>query len=312
MISGFSLYLVFKDVSLQDVLGSFIKADWRYIGLALVCVMLSFIAKTWRWRTLLGSKGKTLRIPNLFMNIVVGQLLNNIYPARVGDLSRAYLVGRQGPGGIFVLGTVIIEKVFDLLFYAVFFILTLLLIPLPGWIAKSAYSLTAITVLAILIVILLTLRMNFFLGLIEKIIKKLPSKYQAPILSRLEPGMASLLVLKSRWDLFKIMGISALIWGIAVLTNGVTLLALNLQLPWFAWILVLMLLQVGISIPSIPGNVGIFEYACVLALSFFAVGSAQALSFGILLHGIVLIPLIVFGLSFIWLMGVKPAIPAKL
>ena len=62
--------------------------------------------------------------------------------------------------------------------------------------------------------------------------------------------------------------------------------------------LVLVILQVGIAIPSVPGRLGIYEYLCILALSVLNVDQATALTYGILLHSLVMLPTILFGMLF--------------
>jgi uncharacterized membrane protein YbhN (UPF0104 family) len=63
-----------------------------------------------------------------------------------------------------------------------------------------------------------------------------------------------------------------------------------------------VILQIGISLPSTPGSLGVFEYGCILALSLFSVGRADALGFGFVLHAVVFLPVIVFGfLAFLYL-----------
>jgi uncharacterized protein (TIRG00374 family) len=95
--------------------------------------------------------------------------------------------------------------------------------------------------------------------------------------------------------------LTLLIWLVALLTNYFCLKALDLDLPFSASLLVLLILQVGISAPSLPGKVGVFEYACQLALSFYALAPETGLSYGILLHAVVYLPMIVFGVPAIWL-----------
>ena len=47
------------------------------------------------------------------MILLAGQMLNTVFPARLGDLTRAYVLGGKGPGRSFVLGTVVLEKILD-------------------------------------------------------------------------------------------------------------------------------------------------------------------------------------------------------
>ena len=96
-----------------------------------------------------------------------------------------------------------------------------------------------------------------------------------------------------------------MIWLAALATNQLILLALDLRLPWTASLMVLVVLQVGITLPSVPGRIGVFEYLCILSLAVFGVAQAPALTYGILLHVVVLVPTTLAGLAAIWLLGLS-------
>ena len=116
-------------------------------------------------------------------------------------------------------------------------------------------------------------------------------------------------MLQSRSGLFQVSFWTAVSWGTAILNNFLVLLALKIYLPWTASLLVLIILQAGISIPSVPGKIGIFEYMCVLGLSVFGIGQVSASSYGIVLHVIVLFPTTLLGMVFFWLLGLGEARP---
>ena len=122
---------------------------------------------------------------------------------------------------------------------------------------------------------------------------------------RIESGLASLEIIRRRDDLLRLIFWTALIWGLAITTNYFTLLALDIHLPLTASMLILFGLQAGISLPAIPGTIGLFEYICVLALSVFGVDQALALSFGLLLHAIVLVPTTLAGMVSFWILGLS-------
>ena len=52
----------------------------------------------------------------------------------------------------------------------------------------------------------------------------------------------------------------------------------------------MIVLQIGITIVTVPATIGIFEYLCVLTLGWFGVPAPLALSVGLVLHLLVLIP----------------------
>ena len=127
-------------------------------------------------------------------------------------------------------------------------------------------------------------------------------KVAADWVSRLVPaGFSSLDVLKDGGKLLGISGWSVLVWGTAILTNVLVLMALQVPLGsareiFVAALLVLVGLMLGISIPSIPGRIGLFEYICVLSLVAFGISRPSALAYGILLHAVVLLPSTLAGL----------------
>jgi uncharacterized membrane protein YbhN (UPF0104 family) len=109
--------------------------------------------------------------------------------------------------------------------------------------------------------------------------------------------------LQSRKALLWVSLWSAVIWASALLTNHWTLLALDIHLPLAASLLVLIAVQIGISVPAAPGRVGVFEYACILALSVYGVDQTAALGYGLVLHGVAQLPLLVFGLASLRIQG---------
>jgi uncharacterized membrane protein YbhN (UPF0104 family) len=116
-------------------------------------------------------------------------------------------------------------------------------------------------------------------------------------------GLASIHVLADSHKLLRVAFWSVLIWLTAALTNYWVLAALGIVTPPAAALFGLFVLVAGINIPSAPGNIGVFEYLCVLALGVFGVERTAALSFGVLLHVLILLPPALGGLAAIWLGG---------
>ena len=104
-------------------------------------------------------------------------------------------------------------------------------------------------------------------------------------------------------DLLRLAGWSLVVWGSAVLTNSLVLMAFHLSLPVAASVLVLVVLQPGIILPPVPARIGVFQYLCILALAVFGVQQAVGVSYGILLHAVVMLPVIAPGLLALAVMG---------
>ena len=298
-----SLYLALHNISWMEVGQAFQNADWGYMGLALVSVMVGIYAKALRWQVLLGENGRKVSITRLVMTHLAGQALNMIYPARMGDISRVYALGSLGISRMFVLGTIVLEKLWDMLSYTLVFFILLLLLPLPGWVSESVYGVAVVTISFFITSFIISYQRMWVVRLVEWLVNRLPEKYHGQFLERVHAGLASLDVLQSRKDLFWLTIWSTVIWVTAILNNHLVLLALKIQLPITASVLILVALQAGISLPTTPGRLGVFQYICVLALSIYGIDRAMAFSYSILLHTVALLTILLAGLVCVWVLG---------
>ncbi len=295
-ISVVLLYLAFRTTTFGAVWAVLRQANLWWVGAALLSVGVNNLFKVLRWQVLLGPPGSRVPFLDLLMSNLSGQMLNTLAPVRLGDLSRAYVIGGgAGPGRAYALGTVALEKVVDMIWFALLFLLLLLMIPLPAWVKNSAWTFVAAALLAGGLTFVIAAQPQRVMRVAEVILRRLPERWQTFLTSRLHNLLDSLEVLKQRSDLAKIAAWSTLIWATAVLTNVLTLWALDLHLPLSASVLVLVGLMIGISLATVPGRIGVFEWICVLALGAYGVGQAQALSYGLLLHAIVYIPTTLLG-----------------
>jgi len=305
-ISVLLIFLALKDVKLADVWVTLLQANGRYVVLALISVAINVWAKALRWWVLLNITEKKVGFSRVIMALMTGQTLNWFFPGRVGDLSRAYVVGSSGPGRSFTLGTIAVEKVLDTLFYALIFITTLFLLPLPSWINDSGYTLTVLTLVLVLGMLALSSYPEWFVRQVEKLTFWLPERERVKMVARFQAGIASLKVLRSRSQIFKLTLLSALVWGTAAWTPYIVAQALSLPIPIKAALVVLVVLQAGISLPGVPGRIGVFQYLCILALALFNVNQADSLTYGILLQAIILLPTTMISLLFFGALGLGP------
>jgi uncharacterized protein (TIRG00374 family) len=312
LVSLLALYLALRNVDFDQVGNALRAANYRLVVLALISVAFNQLARAYRWRVLLGASPSGKLQPgvrrdrfslfDLLLSLLSAQLLNTVYPARLGDLSRAYVIGSRGPGKVFTLGTIVLEKLLDTLAYGGIFLVMLLALPLPGWVGGSVSTFALATALATLVVVVLAYRPQIVLAPVGRLFAHFPGRMTQSVQSHLHDGMDSLRTLRNRSELARALIWTALIWVTAVLNNALILQAMHLSLPWMAPFFILVVLQIGISLPSTPGSLGVFEYACILALSLFSVGRADALGFAFVLHAVVFLPVIVFGfLSFLYL-----------
>jgi len=303
LITSISIYLALREVNLDDVKRAFEGADFGFVWWALLSTLGIILARVIRWKVLMGADGGGIPLSRNLMSLLAGQALNLIYPARIGDISRAYFVDESGTRRVFMLGTVVLEKLFDSLTYVLMFFALVLLLPLPDWLRSSGYTFTLLTVISLGLVFIVAYRLDWFSAFLQNLAAHLPLRFREKVQRWLVSGLSSLMILRSKAQLAKLAVLSIVIWVIPVFTNHLTLLALQIKLPLIASLLTMIVLQASVAIPSVPGRIGLFQYLCVLSLSLFGVNESLAFSYGILLHGIALLPSTLAGLIFLWLLG---------
>ena len=98
-----------------------------------------------------------------------------------------------------------------------------------------------------------------------------------------------------------LLALSALSWFLSALTAYLIFPALNMPVSWIASFLLLIILQVGVSIPSTPGKIGVFQVLCRWTLGLLGVSATLGLAYGVLLYTVVVLFLIVIGaLALVW------------
>ncbi len=205
----------------------------------------------------------------------------------------------------FVLGTVLAEKYLDILAYGILIVTAPLLMPIPPGILDEQANFPIFLLLALfMLVVFLASR-----SILERGLKWLNNgaigSIGVFISSHLLAALESFSVFKKFRESIGLVIVTILIWLSALATNWIVWEALDLDLPIEAAFILLVVLIAGISLPSLPGKVGTFEYASIFALSFFGLDQTTSLSYGILLHVVVYAPIIILGILSIWYLQMR-------
>jgi uncharacterized protein (TIRG00374 family) len=286
------LALALRGIDLDALAQAVVHARPGWVGLALASVLLNTALKVVRWRLLLGPQAARATVGQLVRALMVGQMLNTLVPARAGDLARAWLLGREGvhpepPERAFVLASVMLEKVVDLLAYSLCAIVLAFLVPLPAWLRGPAMAMGTLALVGLGGVVVLL----FGQAQVRGLLTRLRARWRVSI----ESALDSLHVLRQRGRLGQLAGWTCLVWVTAWLNNYLLFFAFDLALPPTTALLLLVALQASVSVPGLPGGLGVFEALCVLSLGLYGVDRVAALSYGLTLHTLVLGPGLVLG-----------------
>lgn len=302
--TGFSLlflWLAFRDVSISQIVAAFGQVDWRLVALALGLGLAGTLARAARWKLLYYPDQKKLNCLRLAEILFISQMLNIVSPVRLGEVARIYYMGHlEVHSRARTLGTIAVEKWLDTLTLLVLMLLVPVTVSLPIWFQNSKGSLAALAIAFFGATLILSFGKDRLLVLLESTSRFLPENWRARLRQAVSLVLGSLDVLRSPWVGLRLQGWSLLIWSLGVLVNYIVFLALGLSLPFAAALFLLVVLQVGVVVPSAPGELGVFNYLCILAFTPFGVGKSIALSYSVLLYLVAFGPILLLGASFIW------------
>jgi len=294
------LWLALHDVDLRETASALRRVNVPLLGAAVASYVLSTAAKAIRWQVLLAAR-KARSFGRAFSVLSVGIMVNTFMPARLGDFARAYLMGEaEADSKIYVLGTVAVEKVADLLFVLLSLIVLLSQMALPEWLAGSARGMAVLLAILVPCLLLLVWQKDFILRMVERISRLVPPAWREWLVRQTRYGLNSLDVVRRPRLLIGLFGWSLIVWIISALTNYLVFLALKLAIPFWASLLLLVVLQVGTAVPSSPGRIGVFQYLAILTLSIFTIDKNVALGYSIILYLVIYVPIVLIGGYCLW------------
>lgn len=94
LITGLSLYFALNNISWQDVIRSFRAVQPLWLIPSVIMVLLGTWVRGIRWASLFNEDSPFSTI-ELSKVVVIGYMFNNLFPARLGEIVRVYLLGRE-------------------------------------------------------------------------------------------------------------------------------------------------------------------------------------------------------------------------
>jgi uncharacterized protein (TIRG00374 family) len=246
---------------------------------------------------------------------MTGYFFNAFFPARAGDLVRAYLLGRRtGLRKTTVLATVVIEKAFDGMALLLMLLLSLLLLPSApnastlGFDPGSLAWIAGIALVAVLVGLWLFYRHNVRIAyVVEKALGylPLPDRLQKMAVRLIETFAGGMHVFKNPRPLISAALISLLVW---VVVSAMFLAALaSFSAPFppalldpVGLLFMTSVVNLGLLVPALPGNVGTYEALCIAAMAFFKVDKELAVAFALVFHVGQLVVTLLAGFVALW------------
>ena len=294
------IYFSLRGINFNDTLTSLKKIHLGWAALSLFFIVFMQALRSYRWGVILEPMEKISQ-GTLFAVTSVGFLAIAAIPARIGELARPYLIAQKSAVKMSsALGTIVVERVLDSL--AVLTITIAVLMAqndLPRWMVTSGILFFLGTLMMISFVIGLVWRRETAVSIIDRILRRLPGALAQKVNPLIHHFIDGFLVITDVKRLLYLLVLSAVVWLVDVAAIYTLLIAFGFDLPALAAFVVMVILIAGIAIPTAPGFIGNWHYACILGLSLFGIAKPEALSFALVYHFLSMMVVVVLGAVFL-------------
>ncbi|HET7091095.1 MAG TPA: lysylphosphatidylglycerol synthase transmembrane domain-containing protein [Anaerolineae bacterium] len=303
IVSAAFLWLALRQLKLEEVFDILRAANYAWLLPGVAVYFVAVVARAWRWQTLLKPL-KVVSARRLFPVVVIGYMGNNIYPARIGELLRAYVLRRNEKISISSsLATVIVERLFDGLVVLLFVFLVLPSaqaqwdLPEPMRALIAAGSLLFFAALVVFLALAarpdMASRVYGFL-----IVRLLPHRLRAPVGGLLDRFVTGLSALRDFRQVLVIFLITLVVWLVETTTYWLVMHAFPFEVPFATLMLMNGVANLVTTIPALPGYVGTFDLPGIAVLVAFGVDPEIATSYTLVLHAVLWLPITLLGLFY--------------
>jgi hypothetical protein len=299
ILSVLFLYLCFHSLDAQAIKQAFlIPHPWVLLGVVLLNVLL-LVIRTYIWDLLLRP---LTRLPfwTLFDLMHVGYMANNLLPLKAGEFFRASFVSKKWKLNYTqVLTTVGLEKYFEGFALLILFLFVAINLSLPVWIKMGALILGVILVFVqILLIMLWKQKID-----LTKWESRPPFLYHfIKFFYHIGEGSQPL---RSGTSFLMLLGLGMLTWVVQGAMLRMIEYAFQIHMDPFVTLFAMIAINLAISLPSAPSNLGTFEYATVLAYTSQGLIKGTALGIAFYFHFLQIIPVTIIGLYYYFRWGIR-------
>lgn len=286
------LGLVLVRVDLREMIETLRAANYWYLLPALVAQMVFFLIKGLRWRYLF-PLDKPIRFGTLFSTTLIGYFGNQIIGASSGEFLRSIVLGqKESWSKSATLGTIFVEKMWDVLVLCVLLLALLWIIPLPPLVQTVGQAgLVVLLIGAVLLAVLLS-RSHWATSLVTIVTKRLSPGLAQRLVGILERFILGVRAMQHWRRSLLALFLTLPMWLLLVVSFYFLGQAALIELPFGPYVFPVVVIALAASIPNPPWNVGMLEILSITTLGVFGVESSHALAFVVLMRAMRLVPII--------------------
>jgi len=309
------LWLVFRKIDINEVFHEIREARYIWLLGSIILGIFSHIARAIRWNILIRSMGYQVETSTTFFAVMVGYLANMAFP-RLGEVTRCGVLSKKKNIPFTSLfGTVISERVFDMIVLAliilsvIFLQLGLLKAFVDKYIVSSLTGMANqenLYLLLVAIFIIIILPLIFIRIFFNRIRQMKVYSRVSDFMKGLLNGIKTIMHMREKWQF---IGWTIVIWLFYTLMTYSAFFALEAtsHLDFFDGVTVMALGSLGIVAP-VPGGIGAYQFVVKAILTeIYLIQSEPAVSFSIILWAAQSIMIVGVGIFSYYLLVFKKA-----
>ena len=288
--SGVAIALLVAAVDPSRTLAVIRQARLEPLALGVGILAVQVVVRAARWRLLLGRGGERAQLPFglVLRALVIGYLGNAALPARLGEAARASVVSRAAdrPFGT-VLGTVLLERLVDLVALALLVLVASLFAPVPTLVVAVAAVTLGIGLAGGLVLAVVGQRLGGAATTLPVGLRQRAAAFVRHVLAgAMDPGRGVIVT----------AGVLSLVaW---MLDAGLFLTAaasLGISLPVGTAVIIAASGALATALPAAPGYVGTYDLAAAAVGAGLGLDPATAVALAAVVHVVVLVPIALAG-----------------
>jgi len=312
VLSAGLLVWTLRGESPSDIWSVISKSNVPLLVVAALVATAVFPLRAIRWRVILEPVAPNLPIAQLWRATAVGMMVNNIYPARLGEIARAYALTRETSRVSLTsaVASLAVDRVFDALTLMLLLVAAMLAPEFPrgitigGQPVQRAAALFAVGALILFVMLYVIVVFPQYLA-----------RLYAAMVGRVAPGLVErgstiihafsegLGVLRSPRRFAAVFFWALVHWLVNALAFWIGFKAVGVDVPFSAANFLQGIIAIGVALPSSPGFFGVFEAAAKVGLEVYGVTGGLAVSWAIGYHILSFIPITLIGLYYFARLG---------
>lgn len=308
------LWWALHEVSLATVASQLRSSNvWLFVLSAIVATVI-FALRAARWQVILAPVGTAIPFGAAWRATTIGMMVNNVAPARAGEIARAYALTRELPRVPFAasIASLAVDRVFDGVALLLLGLIAIMDPALPAtaqiagrsigeWAGTGTVLVAAVLAVLYALVVFPDALVRSFALIARRLSPRIEERGRSFLLA-FSDGLGAL---RSPRRFLLVLAWTLLHWVVNAYAFWLGFRAVGLELPFTAAFLVQALTSFGVAVPSSPGFFGVFEALAIVSLGLYGVDRASATTFAIGFHILSFIPVTALGAYYAARLGLR-------